>query len=130
MQSSRRNPTGPSFRAETKLRSERWCSGLHCTGVNSLVDRNAVSPVALLPDKALAILRAAPKTRPNDSSRTEVWYAVLAGCVEKGPDYALAAIQSAPRDAQESGMHSLLSAMAARDPRAALAWSDALPPEL
>lgn len=78
------------------------------------------------PDKALAILKSAPR----GPDRSEAWSAVLAACAEKGTDYALAAIQSAPRDAQRGGMSSLLKNMAAKDPRAALAWREALPPEL
>ena len=81
-------------------------------------------------DKALAILRASPVTPGGASARNDVWTAVLAACAEKGPDYALAAIQSAPRQAQDAGMYSLLGEMAAKDPRAALAWVEALPPSL
>ncbi len=82
------------------------------------------------PDKALAILRASPVSPSQSSARNEVWTAVLAACAEKGPDYALAAIQSAPRQAKDAGLYSLLSKMAAEAPHAALAWVEGLPPEL
>ena len=81
------------------------------------------------PDKALALLKAAAPAL-SESSRNEVWHAVLAACAGKGTDYALAAIQSAPREAQGNGLASLLRHMAASDPRAALAWRESLPPEL
>ena len=82
------------------------------------------------PDKALAILRASPVSPGQASARNDVWAAVLAACAEKGPDYALAAIQSAPRQARDAGLYSLLEKMAEKDPHTALAWMEALPPEL
>jgi hypothetical protein len=75
------------------------------------------------PAKALEILRAAP----NNALLQSGWRVVLAACAEKGPDFALAAVQSAPEYAKPGGVNAILRVLALTDPQAALTWMDALP---
>jgi len=82
--------------------------------------------VARDPAKALEILRAAP----GHAALADAWDTVLSVCAEKGPEFALPLVLSAPFRAQHSGLDAILRVMAKQDPQAALAWMEAQPAEV
>lgn len=82
--------------------------------------------VARDPAKALETLHAAP----GNAALADAWDTVLSVCAEKGPEFALPLVLSAPYRAQHSGLDAILRVMAKQDPQAALAWMEAQPAEV
>jgi hypothetical protein len=78
------------------------------------------------PDKAVAALRAAP----GGVSMHYVWDVIFQSFAKKEPAAALNALKAAPAGVRRTGLEAVLRTLAASNPQKALAWYEAVSPEL